>query len=455
GFGGYDIFYSNGMIVSNYGSIINSSMDDYSISFIDNSMGYISSNRNGKNGDDLLMFEMLKTQRMVDFNFVTPSKDGFVIIKNGTGKESKKYIDNEQFSGLFDMNKTYELLFETSTDPLLLSFIDGQPCISHTNNMQINAKCKDYCKSKISDYETMGSVDVYKNITSSREYANEERRSDQAFMYCDVGPVHAGDPIIVKNIETGVVYAAAIQDNGILEVGVKDGDPYQVLSEDGRTLLYQHGELEEMGMAFYSEAKASPTQVMMGMVASSVEITNTTETSDNPKTTDLAIMESEDLSLMTADSGHSIPDLVKSAVDTSDPFTSEDQNSSPPGTFMKLNSIYFGYNQSNVSESHVNELMTIAEKLKRNPATFLEIQAHTDSRGSKSYNEALSKRRAIATKEALLALGVQDSQVRIQWHGEEQTMNGCTDQYVCEEDLHKMNRRAELSLFIPEDYAMN
>jgi len=85
----------------------------------------------------------------------------------------------------------------------------------------------------------------------------------------------------------------------------------------------------------------------------------------------------------------------------------------------------------------------------------LEIRAHTDSRGSSAYNEALSQKRAVATKEALINLGIDETRLQVVWLGESETINGCTDKNVCEESLHKMNRRAELNLILPESLALN
>ena len=48
----------------------------------------------------------------------------------------------------------------------------------------------------------------------------------------------------------------------------------------------------------------------------------------------------------------------------------------------------------------------------------VEIGGHTDSRGSTSYNQALSERRASAVPDYLVGLGVERSRIRIKPYGE-------------------------------------
>jgi len=75
--------------------------------------------------------------------------------------------------------------------------------------------------------------------------------------------------------------------------------------------------------------------------------------------------------------------------------------------------------------------------LKSNPDLILKIRGHTDSRGSRIYNEELSKRRADKVKTLLIAFGAPESQIQMKGLGEIQPVD--------DESKMQENRRVELS----------
>jgi outer membrane protein OmpA-like peptidoglycan-associated protein len=54
------------------------------------------------------------------------------------------------------------------------------------------------------------------------------------------------------------------------------------------------------------------------------------------------------------------------------------------------------------------------------PDTDILIEGHTDNVGSKSYNNSLSQRRALAVSTALTNEGVNSSRIKTKWYGESQ-----------------------------------
>ncbi|HEX5653577.1 MAG TPA: OmpA family protein [Chitinophagaceae bacterium] len=58
------------------------------------------------------------------------------------------------------------------------------------------------------------------------------------------------------------------------------------------------------------------------------------------------------------------------------------------------NKILFGFNKSNLSGEAENNLAKLIPILQKYPDTNIEVQGHTDSRGTIRYNQALSERRA-------------------------------------------------------------
>ncbi len=74
-------------------------------------------------------------------------------------------------------------------------------------------------------------------------------------------------------------------------------------------------------------------------------------------------------------------------------------------------------------------------------ATFtVQIEGHCDERGSAEYNLALGDRRATATKNALVALGIPADKLKTISYGKERPL--CTD---ATEECYARNRRAHFS----------
>lgn len=71
------------------------------------------------------------------------------------------------------------------------------------------------------------------------------------------------------------------------------------------------------------------------------------------------------------------------------------------GKKARLNNIFFELDKHNLKPTSKAELKELALFLRKNPSTKIEIQGHTDSQGSKAYNEELSKKRAKAVYDYL------------------------------------------------------
>lgn len=80
--------------------------------------------------------------------------------------------------------------------------------------------------------------------------------------------------------------------------------------------------------------------------------------------------------------------------------------------------VLFGFDRSDLnpsSETNLNKLVTV---LNEYPDTNIEIQGHTDSKGTDSYNQSLSDKRASAVASYLRNRGVSSSRVSIKGFGE-------------------------------------
>ena len=77
------------------------------------------------------------------------------------------------------------------------------------------------------------------------------------------------------------------------------------------------------------------------------------------------------------------------------------------------------------------------------PTMAVEIESHTDSRGSFTYNEALAIRRANSTHDYLISKGVNSNRIKkFEGFGEYSLVNDCKDGIDCSEVAHQLNRRS-------------
>lgn len=81
--------------------------------------------------------------------------------------------------------------------------------------------------------------------------------------------------------------------------------------------------------------------------------------------------------------------------------------------------VYFGYDRYDLTARAQNTLRKQAEWLLDNARAKLSVAGHADERGTREYNLALGARRAEATKNFLVALGVSASRIRTISYGKE------------------------------------
>ena len=89
------------------------------------------------------------------------------------------------------------------------------------------------------------------------------------------------------------------------------------------------------------------------------------------------------------------------------------------GIVVEFNSnVLFGFDQSNLTgdaKANLDKLVTVLGKY---PDTDIEVQGHTDSKGSKAYNQSLSERRAGAVSGYLTGKSIAAKRVTIKGFGE-------------------------------------
>jgi outer membrane protein OmpA-like peptidoglycan-associated protein len=80
--------------------------------------------------------------------------------------------------------------------------------------------------------------------------------------------------------------------------------------------------------------------------------------------------------------------------------------------------VLYGFDKSDLSAESKASLDKLVKVLNVYPDTDIEIQGHTDSKGSESYNQGLSERRAATAASYVKSNGINSSRVRTVGFGE-------------------------------------
>ena len=114
--------------------------------------------------------------------------------------------------------------------------------------------------------------------------------------------------------------------------------------------------------------------------------------------------------------------------------------SPPPQITLNVpRNVHFALDKAHISDASAKVLDRIVTVLNRHPFIVIELRGHTDHRGNRDYNLALSRRRAIATRNYLLHKGIQPARITIRPLGESQLK--LPGNNVLE---HAHNRRVEI-----------
>lgn len=112
-------------------------------------------------------------------------------------------------------------------------------------------------------------------------------------------------------------------------------------------------------------------------------------------------------------------------------------------SIINIPEIYFDKDKFQVRNDAEFQLQKIVEIMNEYPEISIEIRSHTDSRQSKDYNLRLSNKRAKATLEKLIEMGVAPEKLKSKGFGESELINYCSDGITCSEEEHQANRRSE------------
>jgi outer membrane protein OmpA-like peptidoglycan-associated protein len=80
--------------------------------------------------------------------------------------------------------------------------------------------------------------------------------------------------------------------------------------------------------------------------------------------------------------------------------------------------ILFGFDQSELSQEAKANLSKLITVINSYPDTNIEVQGHTDSKGSESYNQTLSEQRASVVSRYLTSMGINANRLTVKGFGE-------------------------------------
>lgn len=109
--------------------------------------------------------------------------------------------------------------------------------------------------------------------------------------------------------------------------------------------------------------------------------------------------------------------------------------------------LLYPFDSSTLLPAAQQNLANLAASLRKYPETNITIVGHTDSKGSASYNQALSERRAVAAADYLVSQGVPRSRITTYGRGmNEPIASNDTEAGRAE------NRRVEIAIYASPEY---
>ena len=85
--------------------------------------------------------------------------------------------------------------------------------------------------------------------------------------------------------------------------------------------------------------------------------------------------------------------------------------------------IYFDYDEDNLREDMLSNLLAISKLMKENSSYTLLVEGHADERGTREYNLALGERRANAAKDYLMTYGISGNRISVISYGKERPVD--------------------------------
>ncbi len=113
---------------------------------------------------------------------------------------------------------------------------------------------------------------------------------------------------------------------------------------------------------------------------------------------------------------------------------------------IRLNNIYYDFDDTKILTDAEKDLGFLLKLMNDYPDMVIELSSHTDARGTKSYNQNLSQRRAESAKNWLVERGIAEERIKPVGYGEAKILNRCVNGVRCSDEEHRFNRRTEFAI---------
>jgi peptidoglycan-associated lipoprotein len=87
-----------------------------------------------------------------------------------------------------------------------------------------------------------------------------------------------------------------------------------------------------------------------------------------------------------------------------------------------LTTVHFGYDKATLDSKAKSDIARNVEWMRANPNVRVQIEGHTDARGTIEYNVALGERRANAVKPYMVSLGIPAERLNTISYGKEKPL---------------------------------
>jgi hypothetical protein len=112
---------------------------------------------------------------------------------------------------------------------------------------------------------------------------------------------------------------------------------------------------------------------------------------------------------------------------------------------FRIENIYYDFDKYDIREDAKPELDKLVRIMKEN-TIVVELGSHTDCRGTNTYNDNLSQKRAESAVNYIINEGININRILAKGYGESQLLNKCGDGVDCTPEEHQENRRTEFKV---------
>lgn len=277
-----------------------------------------------------------------------------------------------------------------------------------------------------------------------------------------------GHELTVLNETTGLLNTLQTNEFGQFSLILNTNENYRVSTSKEDFVLLQEGFVVTDGIhsdsTFYRELPLKPTtlQVRLRVVelgsGKPIAYAKTTVTDYNLNTESVLTTDENGIVVIKVDRDKTYwaHGSKKGYIDDNVAFNSANEYDKiidlelklPPivkGEKFKLENIFYDLNKSTLRGESMLALDKLADFIIKNDLR-IELSAHTDARGSDSYNLKLSQARAQSCVNYLITKGVKKTSIIAKGYGETQLINKCKNNVTCPEELHQDNRRTEVKI---------